>query len=342
MKKLLLLIISILLYADTNQTNINNYYLKILNNTKSGIDITSQNENIIKENKQKIDTYLDTTIYSDIEANQRFKGILIANKGNYLANNIQMQKIQSLRSIFKNKKPKKIVLNVSGYCKVLNDVKVFISDEFSEIYCTLKDYKTNKYLNAKVFVKFVPDYKREMLIAFPIYAEIGNKRFNSVGYFLNATKTSLNVADKIDGVRIKKLLLKGFLVESDIAYKQAMAYLNDLKASRTQTNVTFVQNGDNTIPVQSQKTEKPKARDYINTGIVESVAALIKLLGEDSLYALKPLFYVNRGSVLYTEMILTNSNIFNKMQSIMNEEEKQIKRNNVLYEKDLMQVNGIK
>jgi len=340
MKKIILTGFLILFaFAQEKIITGNDYYLKIRNQTQKNFSINSGNEGVIKDKKQTFDPFLDTTILTDIETNNPPHNVAYALNAKYLNNNVKLYRKLNFNTKNNLKKPKKIILNVKGYCRVLHNVKVYFSDEFSQAQCDLVNIKNNIALKAKVFIKFVPDYKREILIAFPVYAEINSKRLNAVGYFLNATKTSLNVADRVDGVRIKKLLLKGLLVESDIAYNQAMMYLNDLRASRTQTSVTYItDNNGNSTPVQSQTTQKPKARDYINTGIVQSIASLIKLLGENSLYELKPLFYVNQGSIFYTEMILENNNVFNKMQDIMKEKENQIQKNNNDYYKDLMTI----
>ena len=317
----------------------NNYYLHIRNQMNKNMNISSANDGIIKTKKQKLDTYLDTTVYSDIKLNKNSNIIQSANKSSFLFNNVKYQinaYNQYKRSIYNNKKASTDnILNVRGYCRVLNTVKVFASDQFGELSCDLQDIKTKKDLTAKIFVKFMPDYKREMLIAFPIYANLLSKRYDATGYFLNATKTSLNVADRINGVVIKKLLLKGMLVESDIAYNQAMSYMNALQNAQTSTQVAYIGNNNNTIPVQSSQTQKPKVKNYINTGIVQGIAAIIHLLGENSLYKLRPLFYVNKGDIFYTEMILKNQNVFNKMQGVMKNKIEQINKNNAEYQKNL-------
>ena len=349
MKKINLLIflcvINGFLFANTNNlTNANDYYLTIRNNLNKNMNINTGDSEVIKNKKTKIDTYLDTTIYSDIENYHVNNIIQKAQKTNVLADNIAYQRKIQEKYVFNNQKnkAKQIPLDVRGYCTVTNSVKVYFSDAFVQMKCDLENIKTDNIYHANVFVKLMPDYKREMLIAFPVYADINGARYNAVGYFLNATKTSLNIADKVDGVRIKKLLLKGLLVESDIAYNQAMQYLNDLRASETSSSVTYVPNGDNqAIPVQSQTTQKPHARDYINTGIVQSIAALIKMLGEDSLYELRPLFYVNNGDVVYTEMILQKQGVFNRIEKIMNNQQKNIQQNNQNYQKELMKIPNV-
>ena len=327
--------------ATTQQSNVNDYYLRLKNLQNKNININSGSNGIIRDTRHhNIDTYIDTVIITDIESHKNKNSIQNASYAQVLNDNVAYQKKIAQSS----QKPKQIkkhtVLNVKGYCKLINPVKVFSSDAFGEVNCDLTDMKTNANLHTKVFVKFMPDYKREMLIGFPIYATVNGKRLDSVGYFLNATKTSLNIASKVDSVRIKKLLLKGFLVESDIAYKQVTAYMSAIKASQTQTSITYIKDSNgNTTPVQSQQTAKPKARDYINTGIVNSVAALIKLFGEDSLYNLKPLFYINRGDIFYTEMILQdNNNLFSKFQSIMSSKTQQIQQDNNNYQQNLMNI----
>ena len=352
-KRIFLSLISAsVLLANTTAKNtnnaVNNYYIHIKNHLNKDFNINSNSEGAIQSNnKQKIDHFIDTTIYTDILQNSYKKSNIVnAVKTNYLANNIAYQQklMNEKREINYKTKNKNLLINVRGYCRVLNTIKVFASDQFGEVSCNLENIKTHKTLNANVFVKFMPDYKREMLIAFPVYANLDSKRVNATGYFLNATKTSLNIADKIDGVRIKKLLLKGLLVESDIAYKQAMLYINALQASNTTTSVSYITNGNNqTIPVQSSQTKKPDVRTYINTGIVQSIAMLIKMMGEDSLYKLKPLFYVHKGDIFYTEMILKeDKNIFGKMQQIMNNKEQQINKNNNIYQKNLINFAGQK
>ena len=347
-KILFLSYLTINLYANTNKTNTqhqltnaNAYYLHIRNKLNKGMNVNSGNSGIIENRKVKIDTYLDTTIYSDIENYSLDNKVQEAKYANYLADNKKYQEQISLikyrqQNTNKNNTNENNILNVSGYCYVTNDIKVYFSDAFNQMNCDLQNIKTKEIYHINVFVKLMPDYKREILIAFPIYATLNNEKYNAVGFFLNAEKTSLNVADEVDGVRIKKLLLKGLLVESDIAYNQAMQYLNDLRASKTSSSVSYVTNGnDQTIPVQSQTTQKPDAKDYINVGVVQSIAALIKMLGENSLYELKPLFYIHKDSVLYTEMILKRGSVFEKMQKQIQQQENNIIKNNKDYQESL-------
>ena len=343
----LLLISNILLASqDNNKTtttiiNSNNYYLNTKNKISKNFNFSTSNEGVIQQGHKSLDTFMDTVIMTDIETHKAPNTIVVAKSNIFLADNREYQRrIEALRqkqTKQKTQKEKNTILNVRGYCKVKNTIKVFASDQFGELSCDLKNIKTGKIIHSDVFVKFMPDYQREMLIAFPVYANLNSKRYDAVGYFLNATKTSLNVADKIDSVTIKKLLLKGLLVESDIAYNQAMLYMNALRNSQTSSQTTYItDNKGNTIPIQSTQTQKPKARDYINTGIVQSVAALIHLLGENSLYKLRPLFTVNEGDIFYTEMIFKNQNVFNKMQNMIIQENKNINNNNKAYERDLM------
>jgi len=327
--------------SSNQNANAGDYYLKVKNRINKNVQMNSGSGGIINDTRNnKIDTYLDTVIITDIEQHKNNNIVQTASYAQVLNNNVayqkslQRQRMQQMRQTKKSSS----VLNVRGYCRLVNNVKIFVSDAFGEVNCDLENIKTHTNFTAKVFVKFMPDYKREMLLAFPVYATVEGKRLDSVGYFLNATKTSLNVASKVDGVRIKKLLLKGLLVESDIAYKQATAYMGAVRASETQTSTTYIKDGNgNSTPVQSQSTQKPKVRDYINTGIVESVAALIRLFGENSLYELKPLFYINKGDVFYTEMVLKdNNNMFNKLKNIVGNKTKQIQQDNNNYEQNLM------
>jgi hypothetical protein len=304
---------------------------------------SNSKKNVVKEKEEETDTYLDTTIITDIlNSQQTQNSVFSASEKQYLADNVSYQKNISLKSKKeKNKNNNQVTaFYLKGYCEVLNNVKIIASDGFSELRCTLEDEKGD-YKNVNVFAKFMPDYKREILIAFPLYAKINGKQYSTAGYFMNSLKTSLNTASKVDSVKIKKLLAKGLLIESDIAYNQATAYLNDLRASRTQTSVTYIKdNNGNSTPIQSKKTEKPKAKDYWTVGIVNSVAALVKLFGENSLYNMTPLFEVNKGDILYTEMIAirgNKKNMFNELKKFENNLNSQIKKSNQNYEKDLRQ-----
>ena len=321
--------------------NANNYYINTKNNIDKSSTFSGSSEGIVQKGQKSLDTFTDTTIITDIETHKNPSTIAQAQNSVFLANNKNYQsRLAKLMKEQMQKKSKKAIdniLNVRGYCRVENIVKVFASDQFGELSCDLRNMKTKKIFHSQIFVKFMPDYQREMLIAFPVYANINSIRYDATGYFLNATKTSLNIADKIDSVTIKKLLLKGMLVESDIAYKQAMAYMSAIKNSQTSSQTTYVTDAKgNTIPIQSSKTQRPKARDYINTGIVQSIAAIIHLLGENSLYKLRPLFTVNKGDIFYTEMIFKNQNVFNKMQNMIKQENQNINNNNNAYKQDLM------
>lgn len=295
----------------------------------------------IKPEKSKEDTFLDSVIATDIQDSLKApQYVSYAKNAKILADNKKTLTLKQKSQPQPKIQSKPVYYFVGGYCRVEQDIKIFGSDGFGELRCDL-NFGKEGYKKVSVFTKFVPDYKREVLLAFPLYVKIGNVRATAQGYFMNSNKTSLNVADYIDSARIKTLLSKSLLIANDIAYKQATAYMKALQNAQQTQQVTYYNTDNNTVPIVTTNYQKPNPRDYWGVGLVELTSALIRLFGEDYLNNLKPLFKVNKNTLLYTEMVIKedNASVYAKFGEIEKDRIKAVEQDNKLYQQQLF--NGV-
>ena len=247
----------------TLQTNPQKYYNDIF---KSLIGSGTKNKKQEINHKKKIDTYTDTVIFEDIrQYNNKNVLIVYSNVDDIAIDNIK----NNAKSKIKKKKIKRKIVKffVGGYCSSKNDISVTFTNQYGFLTCDLDFGKDIGFKQVELYVGYYPDYKREMLIALPIYATVkeNNKKiyFTAKGFVQKADKTSLNVADNVKTYYIRKLLDKSLLVTTEIAYNQAMLYMNDIR-NYGETEMAYLnnQNGNNSAPVvvTNKKVPKPKKK----------------------------------------------------------------------------------
>lgn len=270
----------------------------------------------IQENlsKQK-DSYMDTVIYHDLLTNEAQPKISHAAKVSFTSDNVGIYTKALLKATSRKKSIQKnnttLYYHAKGFCHFLNDISITVSSEFGMLDCSLNIVSQEgqkRYANAKLFVGLYPDYKKETLVALPISVHIDNKEYPATGVVMNAKMTSINIADYVDGARIRKLLAKSLLVSSDVAYTQSVRYLNMLERSRTYTQVQYQPqtqpNGLVTnVPIIISNTRPPKKEDYILAGAIDLAASLVDLFGKDYLEHLTPLFKVSQGSTVWADFV---------------------------------------
>lgn len=290
------------------------------------------------------DTFLDTVISYDIQKNAFSTRAQTAQNRRFAMDNVALEqkRLEELRRLARKnrqtaKKPKKI-FRATGYCTFANDVNIEASNEYSMLDCSLKI--GNRFVQSQLFAGLYPDYKREMLIALPIYVKIGDNRYPAKGVILNAQMTSMNVANYVDRVRIRRLLAKSLLVTSDVAYNQASAYLKAVEESKKQEQIAYttqtnpVTGAITQIPITITNTQKPDKRTYWQTGIVELTSKLINLFGKDYLSYLKPFYKVKAGSAVYADIIFKKDmqTMYKTFESVNKTEMDKIEKNNQAFE----------
>lgn len=200
------------------------------------------------------------------------------------------------------------VLYAQGYCQFRNDVEVTRISEYSYLNCEFDDFG-----QANLAVLIVPDFYARALVAQPLYIsyadEFGKqKRLNTTnGAVLNATKTSINIANIVNDYLLEKIVASTAYQGATIATNQARAYLDDKRAARTKEQVNYVNTGDGVKEaVATKNTEAPEKADYITGAAVEFVSAIVKVIGKSVLSNINYSFKINKNSMVFADVVVSN------------------------------------
>ena len=222
-----------------------------------------------------------------------------------------------------------------GYCTFDTTLSISKSNEYGKLDCLL-DFGHGNYRKAEVFASFYPDYKREIVIALPIYVTFENQNKATLsGVILNAGKTSINIAGWVDNKRIQKMLGEGLLGTNDVIYNYVSGYMRALERSRTQSGIEYITSTDpqtgntTTTPVSTTKTEKPEIKDYVISAGIEIVSSIFSVVGKDYMESTYPLFAVYPQK-LYVEGVVSfdNQGLAKRFGTITAEVNKKSKQNN--------------
>ena len=191
-----------------------------------------------------------------------------------------------------------------GYCNVKNDIKVDKIATYAYLQCDLEHLG-----KTELAVSLVPDFYSGALIAQPLYVTAfiqGRKVKLPVhsGAVLNATKTSINIANIVNDPKVKKYMAAFGINSANIVTQKAQEYLEAKRESEKEETVVAVGTGQNTTIMKSSKTKPPKKSDYIAAATVMVLSEMSKALGSLALSELDYVFFVKRGSVLYADMML--------------------------------------
>ena len=235
---------------------------------------------------------------------------------------------------------------VGGYCSVNTPVKIVRNSEFTILNCLL-NFGEGQYRQADVFAGVYPNFKKETLTVLPIYATLqdGNK-VSMDGVVLTEDKASLNIADHIERFKIRKLISEYGLTINDVAYRYANAFMSQLIASRTTQKVEYVtvdngvdSNGNrqtSTVPVVTQRTLPPKAKDYFVMAGIELFSKIFAIGAKDLMADSDPLFRIFKGKRVYIEGVVTvdNKGMARKFGALNTQEHERINSDNAEYERE--------
>lgn len=221
-------------------------------------------------------------------------------------------KIVKMRKKIEDKNQAIISYFAGGYCTLYDTLSISKSTEYGKLDCLL-DFGKGSYRKVEVFTAFYPDYKREIVIAVPVYASFENQnRATFSGIVMNSDKTSFNVSGWVDNKRIQKLLGEGLLMTSDTIYRYSTGYLKALEASRieerTEYLITQGTSGETITPIETKKVLPPRAEDYLLGAGIELLTNLFTVHGKDYLYSQQPLFAVYPQK-LYLEGVVSFDNV---------------------------------
>jgi hypothetical protein len=223
-----------------------------------------------------------------------------------------------------------------GFCRMKTPVEISRASEFSTLSCLI-NFGKSEYRKVEVFIGVYPDYKKEMLIGLPIYAtfENGNRAIVN-GIVMRKDKGSVNIADFVDGQRMRKLIGENALAINDVAYRYSTAYMMALQASRIREEVEYVNTVDpNTgnsvpVPVATRNIAPPKATDFFAAAGIEIATRLFASIGKDYLYDTRPLFKIYEGKMVWVEGVFEfdTSKIGSRFGNIAENQIKNADKNN--------------
>jgi len=237
-----------------------------------------------------------------------------------------------------NEKP--VSYYVGGYCTVNTPVKIVRNSEFTSLNCLL-DFGNGEYRDADVFSGVYPNYKEESLTVLPIYATFPNQsKVNLDGVVLTSDKASLNIADHVENFRIRKLVAEYGLATNDVAFRYANAYLTQVIASRSTTNVDYISVPDpanpalnSVVPVVTSNTQPPSSTDYFALAGIELLSQIVSIGAKNMLEDSDPLFRIFKGKRVYLEGVVTvdNKGLGRKFGRIAEEQKNSIQKQNDNY-----------
>jgi hypothetical protein len=196
-----------------------------------------------------------------------------------------------------------------GYCYVKYDTEVEKIASYAYLSCDFE----SPIKRAELVVSLVPDFYAKALIAKPLYLNIidSDRKKQRVpiesGAIMTQNKLSINIANIVNDRKIEKLIASGTYVTLNAATQQAQLYLNDLRQSRTQQTTTQSMSIAGPSTTTATNTQKPDPNDYILAGSLQLVSDLAKVIGEAVVNNLPYTFKINKDSILYADLELTNT-----------------------------------
>jgi len=278
------------------------------------------------------DNYMDTVIWNDTfkkmtDNKPQVQGMKTGTQTIVLDTPVENLKAQwdaeearlaALHANDTNKSNEAPIIFAGGYCTLEERLAISKFNEYGKLDCLL-DFGEGKYKRAEVFTSFYPDYKREMVIAIPMYMTFeDDSRASFSGIVLKANKTSMNMAGWVDNRRIEKMLGEGLLMTNDIIYNYANAYMSALIQSKTREEVIYPDeyadgNGTNRYnnrypgyypyPRTTTNVAPPEARDYIISAGIQILSNIFAITGKDYMYSKEPLFGVYPQKVYVEGMV---------------------------------------
>ncbi|MBZ8002380.1 hypothetical protein [Campylobacter canadensis] len=222
---------------------------------------------------------------------------------------------------------------LTGYCNTKNEIQIERISQYARLSCDF-----DKIGHAELFTLFTPDYFSKSLIATPQYIIFNNQRFIiKKGAILNAQATSINIATSVNDYKIAKILASSTIIGSEIATKNAQAYLQAKSDARSESSTNFITDANgNVIQVNNNKTLQPNKNDYLANAGIEFVSGLVGLVGNAIIDNIPYTFKINKGILLYADLELDlnsnnirglniqQNNIINSDEPILNVKEKRI------------------
>ena len=279
------------------------------------------------------DNYMDTVIWNDTFKKRTddipLKQVVVAGTESIVLDtpveNLQAQwnaeeaRLAALHAGENNASDKAPIIFAGGYCMIEETLSISKFNEYGKLDCLL-DFGGGQYKRAEVFSSFYPDYKREMVIAIPMYMTFeDDSRASFSGIVLKANKTSMNMAGWVDNRRIQKMLGEGLLMTNDIIYNYANGYMNALIQSKRREELIYPDGhndangtngriyngygGYNAYPRTVTNIAPPEAKDYIISAGMVILSNIFAIKGKDYLYSKEPLFGVYPQKVYVEGMV---------------------------------------
>jgi len=185
-----------------------------------------------------------------------------------------------------------------GYCTFEKTILISKFNEYGKLDCLL-NFGKGAYRRVEVFASFYPDYKREMVVAIPIYVSFENaNRATFSGIVLKADKSSENLAGWVDNKRVQTMLAEGLLLTNYVAIDYVNGYMRALRQSRTNRKIDYIETTNpltgavTSNPVVSTNTAPPEVKDYLVSAGVNLLAGIFSIIGKDYIDSTSPLFAV--------------------------------------------------
>ena len=280
------------------------------------------------------DNYMDTVIWNDTfkkmtDGKAQLQGMTAGTETIVLDTPVENLKAEwdaeearlaGLRAGENNNSNETPIIFAGGYCTLEETLAISKFNEYGKLDCML-DFGKGEYKRSEVFASFYPDYKREMVIAVPMYMTFeDDSRASFSGIVLKANKTSMNLAGWVDNMRIQKMLGEGLLMTNDIIFNYANGYMNALMQSRKREELIYPNgygdgNGTNNSiynngylgyypsPRTVTNVAPPEARDYVISAGIQILSNIFAIKGKDYLYSKEPLFGVYPQKVYVEGMV---------------------------------------
>lgn len=288
---------------------------KIYYDSTNDIELNRKNKSEDSTSQKKVeDDYRDAVVYEYVKAYGQAGAVSVTqatSKEDIVFNRVAYQKTLDTK-----RKEELATLNVKaeeakyhhlkGYCSFRNPVEISMIKSYAVIYCEFKDSAIPR---AKMTVSLnpLPDYKSLVARSIDIDPGRGDMSYDVVkGIVMTADQSSINIANFYNDVAAERILATSAIGGSDIIIKESLAYLEDQKQSRTDSQVTYVSGGvgGTTTPVVTTNSTSPQASDYIISGALQLASTLVKVIGQSFLDDTHYIFKIYEGNQVYVDVVV--------------------------------------
>lgn len=192
--------------------------------------------------------------------------------------------------------------SLTGYCTFPNELEINKLSGYAYLNCTFSEIGEKK---LAVLIK--PDFYSEALIGKPLYFPDEKLRSLTVeGVVLNATKTSLNIANIINNYKVEKIIANGTYNYLPKITKIAQQFLKRKEEESKDETIATNSNANDTNIVKATNYEKIDPTYYIVNAGIELVSSFFKSIVDANNNNVTYTFKISKGAMVFVDLLVSN------------------------------------